>query len=198
MNSKQIAEYWGKTERTVQRWAKACNDAVSLGNDKNARGATRGKYEEYTDEEVVTIIRKGMGDHWAELFTKDLEGNLATMRGAVVAQRHDSQVDRLCSTVEKLCVLVASLIPSGAVKPAQIEAPKMTPRAELNRIIRAYAAQDEIGHGEVWDLLYIEAKYRLGVDLKLRAKHRQIMALDVAEELGLIPQLVAIAREMFA
>jgi hypothetical protein len=189
MNSKQIAEATGRAEKTVRTWVKRVAATSAIMAAKLA--ASSPAYPaDYDLEETIEVIRYGMGGNAADLYRASA--------GQMSGQLPDARIDKLIDTVEKLCVLVASLIPSGAVKPAQIEAPKMTPRAELNRIVRAYADQAEIEFKEAWGLLYNEALYRLETNLPARAKHAGKPPLDVAEELGLIPQLVAIAREVFA
>jgi hypothetical protein len=187
MNTKELAEMVGSSRDSVCYWIRKTLPEVKMG---------KGVVVDLTEAQALAIV-KAMPKK--NIITRERQNAVQGTQSAVFP--HEQFQAIVESAVRgAIAAIKGDLLPSPAVeaKPAQIEAPKMTPRAELNRIIRAYAAQDEIGHGEVWDLLYIEAKYRLGVDLKLRAKHRQIMALDVAEELGLIPQLVAIAREVFA
>jgi hypothetical protein len=107
------------------------------------------------------------------------------------------RLDRLESIVEKLCVAVATLIPSlTTTQPIQIEAPQMTERAELNRIVRDYVELTEISYSEGWSLLYKEALYRMEINITTRARHAGKLPLDLAEELGILPQLLAIAREV--
>jgi hypothetical protein len=91
------------------------------------------------------------------------------------------------------------LIPSqAATRPAQIEAPKMEPRAELRQLVARAVKKHGTDYSEEWGFLYGQAFYRLGVNLSLRARNEGVGPLDIAEKLDILPQLVAIAREVFA
>ena len=53
------------------------------------------------------------------------------------------------------------------------------------------------GYREAWHELYSQAYYRMGRNIRLCAEHRGMDPLDYAEDEGLLPELVAIAREVF-
>jgi transposase len=67
MNTKQIAEAVGKTERAVQMWAKATGEKVSSVGEK-VSSAGHGKPADYTLAETCQIIEEGMGKAAADVY----------------------------------------------------------------------------------------------------------------------------------
>jgi hypothetical protein len=74
-------------------------------------------------------------------------------------------------------------------------APEKSTRAKINQIVRNYVSRTNVEYRSVWQQLYKELYYRCGVNVSIRAKHRNANLLDVVEEDGLIEQLHAIATE---
>ena len=104
------------------------------------------------------------------------------------------RLDRLESMMEKLLTIVAATIPKQREElPAP---PSMEYRAELRKIV-ARAARESGDYSGTWGQLYQEAYYRLSINIRERAKNRGMELLQYAEDEGLIPDLVALAREIF-
>jgi hypothetical protein len=74
--------------------------------------------------------------------------------------------------------------------------PPISPRKELN-LLASNAGRALGSYSEPWNQIYKNAYYRLGINLRERAKNRGMDTLDYAEAEGYMPQLVAIAREIF-
>lgn len=77
------------------------------------------------------------------------------------------------------------------------EVSDMTIRAQLVRLVRDYVQFTGVPHSDAWNNLYREFKYRERIDLKVRAKNTNKPALDVAEKLGQIDKLYALAQKLF-
>lgn len=118
------------------------------------------------------------------------------------------------SALPQIAAVVKSLIPAMAEafrlalggqppappSPPAIEAPALTPRHELRRLIgrgsRLFSEAVE-PYRAAWNELYTQAYYRMGRNIKYCAENRGKDPLDYAEDEGLLPELVAIAREIF-
>jgi len=81
--------------------------------------------------------------------------------------------------------------------PAQIEAPKLETRDELRRIV-AKAGKASGDFPGTWNLLYQEIYYRMHRNVNECAKNRGMDKLDYIESEGILPEVIAIAREIFA
>jgi len=183
MDTKELAEMVGSSRDSVCYWIKKTLPEVKMG---------KGVVVDLTEAQALAIV-KAMPKK--NIITRERQNAVPGTQSAVFP--HDQFQAIVESAVRgAIAAIRGDILPAPATE--KIEAPKMTPRAELNRIVRAYADQAEIEFKEAWGLLYNEALYRLETNLPARAKHAGKPPLDIADELGLIPQLVAIAREVFA
>lgn len=110
----------------------------------------------------------------------------------------NSRLDRLESLAEKLLLAVGNLITAKmeiTQPPIQIEAPKLETRDELRRIV-VKAGKASGDYAGAWNLLYQEIYYRMHRNVKECAKNRGMDTLDYIESEGLLPEAVAIAREI--
>jgi hypothetical protein len=69
---KEIAQAVGKTERSVQMWAKKVGEKISSVGEKSS-SAGHGKPADYTMEETLAIIEAGMGKNAAGIFRANAE-----------------------------------------------------------------------------------------------------------------------------
>lgn len=74
---------------------------------------------------------------------------------------------------------------------------EVSTRLKLSQIIREAAYKNNKDFRLFWERLYFEFKYRYSIDLTARAKNARRERLDVAEELGLLPDLFALAVKLF-
>jgi len=63
--------------------------------------------------------------------------------------------------------------------------------------INVYAVTTGLEHRELWKKLYHEFFYRYETNLPLRAKNRNLSALDVAEEEGMLQDLFDLASQLY-
>jgi len=71
--------------------------------------------------------------------------------------------------------------------------PEMPKKKQLAKIINDYCSKSGISYQEAYNRLYSDVYYRLGLNLKLQASNKGCKAIDVAEQLGKIDDLIAIA-----
>jgi hypothetical protein len=175
MTTKEMAEAAGVSTDTVARKIK------ELYQDK-MQARKRTELNQIQAIAVMSAIRK--------------EGFVSVPQNAVaLPQNAEDRMNRLESMMEKLLTIVAATI-----KPQMEELPAPPPmeyRSELRRIV-SKAAKESGDYSGTWEQLYTDSYYRLGINIRERAKNRGMEKLDYAEEAGLIPDLLAIAREIFA
>lgn len=82
--------------------------------------------------------------------------------------------------------------------PEPVIVPAKDPRRAISQLLRSYCHRADTSHEMAWRDLYREVRYRLGVDLVSRAENRKIDRLDVAEQMGIIEKVYAIAYDLFA
>ena len=130
---------------------------------------------------------------------------MAAVRKAnfVSPTQNEEQPTQLVEVVKALIPAMAEAFrlalggqPPAPPSPPAIEAPALTPRHELRRLI-GRGMEKFGGYREAWHELYSQAYYRMGRNIRLCAEHRGMDPLDYAEDEGLLPELVAIAREVF-
>lgn len=76
------------------------------------------------------------------------------------------------------------------------QAPELTLRAQLNRLVRDFCHAENCDHNFAYNCLYREFRDRSGTDIKARAKGK-LKPLDVAERLQMMDDLYAVAYELF-
>lgn len=83
---------------------------------------------------------------------------------------------------------------------ATVEVEQMTPKANLNRLVRGFVVANSLDYRTTWNSLYREMRDRTHIDLKVRGKNHkpQLSGVEYAEKFGYIEQLYAVAYEMFA
>jgi hypothetical protein len=187
MTTKEIAEAAGVSVDTVQRVAKKIYPGM-FG---------QGKRLAFVMEEAIEIMKalrkknfvdlpQGASElpQSAEVVTKS---DLAVLIGPIVAE-----------TIKQLIPLIRGVEITGKPEPMKLasELPPLDPRRELNMLARD-AGRIMGDYREPYNQIYKHAYYRIGVNLRERAKNRGIDVLDYAAEAGYLPQLVAIAREIF-
>jgi len=186
MTAQEMAIVAGVSKKTVLRTAKTNGIGVVLP----------GKETTFTEPEAIQIMaemrKKGFIEprqNVPQPRQNDPQGDLAALIGPIVAE-----------TIKQLLPYItgANQVTNYGKIPAQtVQAlPPIDPRKELNMLAReaGYAMGD---YREPYNQIYKHAYYRLGVNLRERAKNRNMDVLDYATAEGFMPQLVAIAREIF-
>lgn len=79
----------------------------------------------------------------------------------------------------------------------KVEARKMSDRALIRQAVNTYALVNNIKHNDVWNTLYQQIYYRLGVNAQTQAKNKGCIALDILEQENLMTEVYAIACDIF-
>ena len=73
---------------------------------------------------------------------------------------------------------------------------KITPRQELNQMVRTYAQSAGIEYNEVWNKIYSELYYRYHISINAYKKEKGENNLDIAEKIGVIDKLKVIVSSL--
>jgi hypothetical protein len=186
MTTKEIAEAVGKDITTVQRWVKRMGGKMQSIDDKML-SSTSTYPADFDLSETCEIIEHGMGKNAADLYRMS----------AKQSPSENSRLDRLEALTEKLLLAVGNMVMGKTSCPAQaqIEAPKLETRDELRRIINK-AGKASGDYAGAWNLLYQEIYYRMHRNVKECAKNHGMDTLDYIESEGLLPEAIAIMREI--
>jgi hypothetical protein len=189
MTTREIAEAVGKPERTVKGWATKAG-AISASAGAKLASAGHGKAAEWDLDEACLIIEIGLGKNASYLF-----------RESSKQKAPESIAEIVRATIAAMIPAIAAAIRGDYAPQAMgiqaLPAPQIATRDELRRIInKAGRASGDYSGG--WNLLYQEIYYRMHRNVKECAKNRDMDTLDYIEAEGILPEVVAIAREIFA
>lgn len=180
MTTREIAAVAGVSPRTVTRTAKS----NGIGVVKPGAGTI------FTEAEAVQLMaelrKKGFVEPRQNVAApRQNVPDLAALIGPIVAE-----------TIKQLLPLLQGASIQIAAPAPVVSLPPIDPRKELNMLAReaGYTMGD---YREPYNQIYKHAYYRLGVNLRERAKNKGMDVLDYAEAEGYLPQMVAIAREIF-
>lgn len=191
MTTKQIAEAVGRPERTVKGWATKAGARLASAGAKLA-SAGHGRAADWDLEESCLIIEIGLGKNAASLFRENAKQKAPETIAEIVKATMTAFIPVIIAAVRGVAVTEGM----PALTHPAISAPPIETRDELRRIINR-ATRDSGDYSGAWNRLYEEAYYRLHVNLRERAKNQGIPIIDYAEAEGFLPELVAIAREIF-
>jgi hypothetical protein len=123
------------------------------------------------------------------------------VQSAQALLEHDKAIKQLASTQNQQGEQLAKLIDIQSRKAEVIkELPPVNPmalRLQLNQIIRGYADRNNIPYGHIWSKLYDDFLHRYSINLKVRAKNKKQSVIDYAEHHGYLPDMLALAVNMF-
>ena len=184
MTTKELAEIAGVSERTIRRIAE--NEVGYVFEN--------GKAANYSEREAVEIMRLARKKGFitprqnAEVRTPIVDNlEMTSFVSSIVSE-----------TIKQLLPYIQnqSLQPVQSIPQRKTALPPIDPRKELNMIAKE-AGYITGNYSEPWNQIYKHAYYRLGINLRERAKNRGMDTLDYAEAENYIPQLLEIAREIF-
>jgi len=189
MTTKEIAKAVGKDERSVRRWVASVADKMSVIADKmTASNSTHPA--DYTLDETVAIIEKGLGKNASALFRENAEKSQITPREEMALIVRET----VTSMLPALIAAIRGALPESTA--LALPAPEeISYRDELRKVMNRYGRK--IGDfGGAWSQLYTEFYYRYHTNLRERAKNRQMEILDYAEAEGFLPDLLSLALKI--
>jgi len=176
MTTKQIAEAAGCTPETVR----------VKGKELFPNKFQNGKKTEFTQVEAIQVMKNLRVVNYIEAADSMTSRNLEVDR-----------LDRLEAMVSRLVEAVAAMLPRVATPaPLSLPAPALSPRDELRQII-GRAARESGDYQGTWRDFYEAIYYRMHRKVRECAKNRGIDSLDYLEGEGLLPEAIALARDIF-
>lgn len=157
------------------------------------------RFQKWVFNEVLPSIRK-TGSYSvrtlspAELIIAQGQAMLA------LEQKQREHELRLSATENKVNELVSiqeeNLKHLNKLPLAEEEIIQITPRQELNQMVRTYAQSAGIKYNEVWSKIYSELYYRYHISINAYKKEKGENNLDVAEKIGAIEKLKVIVSNL--
>lgn len=195
MTTKEIAGATGKDERTVQRWIRKAGDKMSSISDKMSLACPHSPAD-FDFEEAVYIIEIGMGKSAAGIYRAsaqqrpEVKGTLSEHDIAMISQIVAMTVSQ---TIKALDGRISAIEEKVEERKALLPPPSISPRSNINRIVREYAHREDIEYATAWRRLYSSFTYRTHTDIVRCAKNRGMDTLEYAELEGHIDMLEAVA-----
>jgi hypothetical protein len=169
----KISEVAGCSERTVRRTAKELWPTRVFSK----AGADLTEMDAVKIMEVLPKRNIVSGKKSGQMSAEDI--------GAIVRETVSAMIPAIIAAVKGL-----------PVEQAALPAPAMDSRDELRMVINK-AARDSGDYSGTYHALYAQIYYRLHINVRERAANAKVQPIDILEAEGLIPEAVAIAREIF-
>lgn len=182
MTAQDMATVAGVSKKTVLRTAKMHGIGIVIP----------GRETTFTELEAVKLMgelrKKGFVEPRQNVPQERQnvsQSDLVALIGPIVAE-----------TIKQLLPIIRGYEITGRPEQTKNALPPLDPRKELNMIANE-AGRIMGDYREPWNQIYKHAHYRLGINIRERARNRNMSALEYASTEGIIPQLLAIAREIF-
>lgn len=104
--------------------------------------------------------------------------------------------DMLSMQDRRLTALEGSA-PAQALLPAPLPEATLSHRAQIGEVMAAWGHESGGRYAEGWRALYVKYKRVFSEDIKARAENQGKKPLDYAEEKGLLPKLLSVAKTHF-
>lgn len=200
MNTREIAQAVGKTERSVRNWVNKVAEKSSAMAEKMS-ASTSTHPADFTLDETLAIIETGMGKNAADLYRMNAAQNTVSishdsdLRGAF--QMMAEAFNRLAKISDDQNARLSKIEHRIEERQALLPAPQLHPRDHVSMIVRDYAAKSRSDFREAWNNLYKNFGYRTNSNPGQCAKNRGMKIIDYIEAEGQIETLEAVALEIY-
>lgn len=186
MTIKELAEFTGKTEKTVQNWVKKVNEKITLNNEKIT--LVKGQPTELTIDQVEIILNSSSMSKDAvrilmenarkssESITNPINNTENILMNFMVKMQEHQQ---------QFMTMVLEKLDNRQPDSKQLllpDTPQEKPRALLRRLVNDYAYAVNITQQESWNELYKQFYYRCNENVKQKARNLKIIPLDYLEQ----------------
>lgn len=210
MTTKQISENVGKTERSVQMWAKKTGAKVSSIGEKISLVQKTNKPADYDLEETLAIIETGLGKNAALLYRENARGKGSSTE---IAKLPSSETvittrDFIALIPNIVAETVKQIIPLLSVQNAKPETkvlpfiPEIPVRKQIANVVNEWVMAKTKDHTKedferAYQRLYKEFGDRFGIDVTRRAENRGIKPIEYLEREGKLEELYLVAIRIF-
>ena len=195
MTTRELAEFFGKSEDTILKKAREAGISSRQGRAIQFDRAGVESMAVRLFKTVPLAVKESIN----MTFSTSVKPGSSLPENAEV--KTDDYVRRgmelVFGAIGKLDERVSRIESEVGERRALLPAPQMSPRDHINKIVREYAANRNIGFSEAYRTLYSEFGYRTHSNPSAAAKNRGMAIIDYIEAEGQIETLEAIAMEVF-
>jgi hypothetical protein len=201
MTVKDLAEFSGKTDRTVQGWVKKASEINTLINEKSSLSSPMYPADYSIDEVELILNQSRLGVNAVCI----LMANAREKKNSIVPSvesKPDFDYQALGLVIGQAVAAAMAPIVSRLDlieyqnKPA-LPAPPKTGRKALNQIVREYAQERLNGdYRKAWNNLYKEFYYRTDLKIKTEADHWDCTPIEYLENTDHLDDAIAIVKEL--
>lgn len=187
MTIKEIAEAAGCSEKTVKR----------ITSEKMPNKMQKGKITRFTWNEAHEIM---------ERLPKRNMVQMSYEPGTNVRGSQNDQIDafaKIADAMSAIATVVKSIgdrvnVIEGKIEQRQalLPAPGIDTRTHITKIVREFAAKNNIEYRDAWRELYKEFGYRTHSNPSIAAKNRNMTVIDYVDAEGQIETLLSVAMEV--
>lgn len=201
MTVKEIAFFVDKNKSTVGRWVAKCN---SRGIVEKLRKATRDNPADFNIDELEEILNASSlsRDAVMILMANARESNQIV---PVISNTH-AQVDyeiigrmigmAVTAAMKPIIDQMQSFTDSPVARIAH--EPEMDVRSMINRTVNNHVRRTGTDHKTAYNELYREFNYYHRMNVGLAARNRDVKVIDYIESIDMLPELLAVAKKIFA
>lgn len=200
MTIKELAQFCGKNETTVQRWVKK---TIMQNAELKLQNADFGNYgHDYSIDEVEQILlHSSMSKDAVNVIMQNARQNTLP-KTSTLTERDIELISSIVSmtvakTIEQLDKRMAKIEDKIEERQALLPVNKDS-RANITELVRNYAANHNLQYNEVYSMLYREYGYRTHSNPTQSAKNRRLTTIEFIYQSGKISTLESIAIELLA
>ena len=200
MTVKELAEFTGKTTKTIQRWIKKASYRIESINDKMSLSSPMNPSDYNIDEvedilvsgsmskDAVKILMENARKPTQIITVKENNNPMVVMMDFMVKMQEQQQqfmntiIDRLDTKETKQLSLPV--------------APDIEPRAYLNQLVREYSQLKGVDFRKGWNVLYTEILYRCKTNIKVKSKNEGIKPIDYLERENMLLTACSIMKSL--
>jgi len=193
MTTKEISTLIGKDERSVRRWVAILADKMTVVKDKMTVSSPM-KPADWDVEETLAIIKQGLGQDVANAYRTLITQQTVQETSSTLTKRDMELIAGIVTMVmQNMETRVSTIEKRVESRQALLPPPDVSPRDNINRIVREYANREEEEFSTVWKMLYREYGYRMKCNPVTKANNRNMKVIDLIESEGNLGMLESIA-----
>lgn len=192
MTIKELAEFTGKDERTIQRWARKADDKMSVRiNDKMSVSSPMYPAD-FTIDEVEEILNSGSMSKDAVSILMNNARNIEPQK-QMIDYESLGKVIAIAVTAAMQPIIETMMNYNKNPEQLQIEqVPEKTPRTIFIEKMNEYCKLSGLSHPDAYYNVYTEIGYRYGIRVMARAKNRNCKGVDILESDGYLSKGISV------
>jgi len=209
MTIKELAEFTGKTERTIQRWLEKACDILSDDEKeplkvKIVKSWETKKPSDFSIDEIELILNHSSMSKDA---VKILMDNARKPTQIITVKENNNPITLIMDFMVKMqeqqqqfmSAVLSELKTNKQPESKQLSlpvTPDIEPRLYLNQLSREYASLKNVSYQIAWNTLYEQMLYRCKINVKVRAKNEGIRPIDYLDRENLLLTACSIVKSL--